>query len=80
MQSSSKGWLFDKLQLNPITLENLVTTDVGQFRADSDFYDKAIVGLLKAKKISHIIGARLTHALQQAIVDQCKCKQFEIGL
>ena len=62
------------------TLENLGATTVGLFRADSGFYDKAIVGLLKAKKISHIISARLTQALQQAIVDQCKWQQIEVGL
>jgi hypothetical protein len=62
------------------TLENLGATKVGLFRADSGFYDKAIVALLKAKKISHIISARLTQALQQAIVDQCKWQQVEVGL
>jgi hypothetical protein len=62
------------------TLENLGGTKVGLFRADSGFYDKAIVALLKAKKISHIISARLTHTLQQAIVDQCKWQQVEVGL
>jgi hypothetical protein len=62
------------------TLENLGGTTVGLFRADSGFYDNAIVALLKAKKICHIISARLTHALQQAIVDQCKWQQIEVGL
>ena len=62
------------------TLENLGDTTVGLFRADSGFYDKAIVAVLKAKKICHIISARLTQALQQAIVDQCKWQQIEAGL
>jgi hypothetical protein len=62
------------------TLENLGNTKVGLFRADSGFYDKVIVGLLKAKKISHIISARLTQGLQQAIVDRCKWQQVEVGL
>lgn len=62
------------------TLENLGATKVGLFRADSGFYDKAIVALLRAKKISHIISARLTQALQQAIVDHCKWQQVEVGL
>jgi hypothetical protein len=62
------------------TLENLGETKVGLFRADSGFYDKAIVALLKAKKISHIISARLTQALQQAILDHCKWQQVEPGL
>lgn len=62
------------------TLENLGNTKVGLFRADSGFYDKAIVALLKTKKISHIISARLTQALHQAIVDQCKWQQVDAGL
>lgn len=62
------------------TLENLGHTKVGLFRADSGFYDKAIVALLKAKKISHIISAKLTQALQQAIVGQCKWQLVEPGL
>ena len=62
------------------TLENLGATKVGLFRADSGFYDKSIVGLLKARKISHIISARLTQALQQSIVERCKWQQIEPGL
>ena len=53
---------------------------MGLFRADSGFYDKAIVALLNAKKISHIISARLTQGLQQAIVDRCRWQQVEVGL
>ena len=62
------------------TLENLGNTKMGLFRADSGFYDKVIVALLKAKKISHIISARLTTSLQQSVVDQCKWQQVEVGL
>jgi hypothetical protein len=62
------------------TLTNLGTTAVGLFRADSGFYDKAVVALLKARKISHIISARLTQALQQAIVDRCQWQQVAPGL
>ena len=62
------------------TLENLGTTRVGLFRADSGFYDKTIVALLKAKGISHIISARLTQALQQAMVDNCQWQQVAPGL
>jgi len=62
------------------TLANLGDTQVGLFRADSGFYDKSIVNLLKARKIAHIISARLTQALQQAIVGQCKWLQVEPGL
>ena len=62
------------------TLDNLGQTKVGLLRADSGFYDKAVVALLEAKKIHHIISARLTQGLQQAIVDQCKWQQVEVGL
>jgi hypothetical protein len=62
------------------TLTNLGATTVGLFRADSGFYDKTIVALLKGHKISHIISARLTQALQQAIVDQCQWQQVAPGL
>lgn len=62
------------------TLENLGDTKVGLFRADSGFYDKTIVALLKSQKINHIISARLTQALQQGIKDRCKWQQVEPGL
>lgn len=62
------------------TLENLGGTKVGLFRADSGFYDKAIIDFLMGKKITHIISARLTQALQQTIVDRCKWQQVEPGL
>jgi len=62
------------------TLANLGATTVGLFRADSGFYDKAIVAFLKARRINHILSARLTQALQQAIVDQCLWQQVAPGL
>jgi len=62
------------------TLDHLGQTKVGLLRADSGFYDKAVVALLVAKKISHIINVRLTQALQQAMVDRCKWQQVEAGL
>ncbi len=62
------------------TLTNLGTTAVGMLRADSGFYDKAVVGLLKVHKINYIISARLTTALQQAIVEQCQWQQVASGL
>jgi hypothetical protein len=54
------------------TLDNLGPTKVGLFRADSGFYDKAIVCALEEKHISYIISAKITQGLQQAIVDHCK--------
>jgi hypothetical protein len=62
------------------TLENLGATKVGCFAPTVASTTRAIVALLKAKKISHIISARLTQALQQSIVDQCKWQQVEVGL
>jgi hypothetical protein len=62
------------------TLANLGATTVGLFRADSEFYDKAIVAFLKGCKINHIINARLTQALQQAIVDLCQWQDVAPGL
>lgn len=62
------------------TLANLGTTRVGLFRADSGFYDKAIVAFLKARSINHVISAKLTQALQQAIVSQCQWQDVAPGL
>jgi hypothetical protein len=62
------------------TLANLGATSVGLLRADSGFYDKTIVAFLKERKINHIISARLTQALQQAIVDQCRWQDVAAGL
>ena len=62
------------------TLSNLGTTVVGLFRADSGFYDKGIVAFLKARQINYLISAKLTQALQQAIVEQCQWLQIAPGL
>ena len=53
---------------------------VGLFRADSGFYDKGIVAFLKARQINDLISAKLTQALQQAIVDKCQWLQVAPGL
>ena len=62
------------------TLDNLGPTKVGLFRADSGFYDKAIVCALEEKHISYIISAKMTQGLQQAIVDHCKWQIVETGI
>ena len=62
------------------TLSNLGATVVGLFRADSGFYDRAIVAFLKARQINYLMSAKLTQALQQAIVDQCQWLQVAPGL
>ena len=62
------------------TLDNLGPTKVGLFRADSGFYDKAIVCALEETHISNIISAQMTQGLQQAIVDHCKWQIVEPGI
>jgi Transposase DDE domain group 1 len=62
------------------TLANLGSTRVGLFRADSGFYDKGITAWLAGKRICHIISAKLTTALQQAIVDQCRWQEVTDGI
>ena len=62
------------------TLVNLGNTRVGLFRADSGFYDKDIIHWLKGKQISHIISAKLTTALQQAIIDNCRWQEVSNGI
>ena len=62
------------------TLENLGATKVGTFRANSGFYDKAVVSLLKERKVPYIISAKLTQGLQQAILNECRWQQIEQGI
>jgi hypothetical protein len=49
-------------------------------RADSGFFDDAIMKFLHGKSIAYIISARLTQPLQQAMVSQCKFWIIEPGL
>jgi hypothetical protein len=62
------------------TLDNLGSTKVGLFRADSGFYNKEIVSLLNDKRISYIISAKMTQGLQHAIVEHCKWQQVDAGI
>ena len=62
------------------TLCNLGATALGLFRADSGFYDKGIVAFLRSRKINYLISAKLTQALQLAIVNQCKWLHVAPGL
>lgn len=62
------------------TLQNLGRTKVGLFRADSGFYDKAIMAWLADKRIAHIISAKLTTALQHAILEQCRWQEVTNGI
>lgn len=49
-------------------LRHLGDKTVGLFRADSGFFDEAILSLLEGRKIDYIINAKLTQRLQAAIV------------
>lgn len=54
------------------TLHHLGNKTVGLLRADSGFFDETVMNFLHAKGIAYVISARLTQALQQAMVSQCK--------
>ena len=62
------------------TLRHLGNKTVGLLRADSGFFDESIMNFLQTKGIDYIISARLTQALQQAMVSQCKFWIIEPGL
>ncbi len=62
------------------TLRHLGNKTVGLLRADSGFFDDAVMKFLSGKGIAYIISARLTQPLQQAMVSQCKFWIIEPGL
>jgi hypothetical protein len=62
------------------TLRHLGGKTVGLLRADSGFFDDAVMNFLSDRKIAYIISARLTQPLQQAMVSQCKFWVIEPGL
>lgn len=62
------------------TLRHLGTKTVGLFRADSGFFDEAILGFLESRKIDYIVAARLTQALQAAMVREARWWALETGL
>lgn len=68
------------LQFIESTLHHLGGKVVGLFRADSGFYDAAILRLLEDKKIDYIVSAKLTQALQQAILRDASWWALETGL
>jgi len=59
------------------TLDNLDTTKGGLFRADSGFYDKAIVSALEEKHIFYTISIKITQGLKQSIVDHSRWQLVE---
>lgn len=68
------------LQFIESTLHHLGSKAVGLLRADSGFFDQAVLKLLEDKRIHYIISARLTQGLQQAIVRDGRWFALAIGL
>lgn len=68
------------LQFIESTLHHLGAKTVGLLRADSGFYDAAILRTLEGKKIDYIVSAKLTQALQQAIIRDAHWWALETGL
>jgi hypothetical protein len=62
------------------TLRHLGDKTVGLFRADSGFFDEAILSLLEGRKIDYIISAKLTQRLQATIVRDAQWWALETGL
>ena len=59
------------LQLLESTLHHLGDKIVGLPRADSGFFDEAVLALMEGKRIPYIIAARLTQPLQRTIYQAC---------
>ena len=68
------------LQFIESTLHRLGSKTVGLLRADSGFYDQAVLKLLEGRRIDYIISSRLTQGLQQAIVRDGRWFALETGL
>lgn len=68
------------LQFLESTLAHLGEKIVGLLRADSGFFDEAILTTLETKRIPYIIAARLTQPLQRAIYQAAGWWALEPGL
>ena len=68
------------LQFLESTLRHLESKIVGLLRADSGFYDDAILTFLQGRHIDYIISAKLTHRLQRAIAERVTWWSVERGL
>jgi hypothetical protein len=68
------------LQFLESTLRHLESKIVGLLRADSGFYDDAILTFLQGRHIDYIISAKLTHGLQRAIAERVTWWSVERGL
>ena len=68
------------LQFLESTLHHLGDKIVGLLRADSGFFDEAILAALEGKRIPYIIAARLTQPLQRTIYQATGWWALETGL
>ena len=68
------------LQFLESTLHHLGDKIVGLLRADSGFFDEAILSALEGKRIPYIIAARLTQPLQRSIYQVSAWWALEAGL
>jgi hypothetical protein len=68
------------LQFLESTLHHLGDKIVGLLRADSGFFDEAILSALEGKRIPYIIAARLTQPLQRTIYQATGWWALEAGL
>ena len=68
------------LQFLESTLHHLGNKVVGLLRADSGFFDEAVMTALEGKNIAYIIAARLTRPLQRAIWQTSNWWALEKGL
>ncbi len=68
------------LQFLESTLHHLGDKTVGLLRADSGFFDEAILGALEEKRIPYIVAARLTQPLQREIYQAGGWWALESGL
>ncbi len=68
------------LEFLSATLRHLGRKTVGLLRADSGFFDEAVMNFLQGRQIAFIISARLTQPLQQAMVSQCQFWAIAPGL
>lgn len=68
------------LEFLSATLRHLGNKTVGLLRADSGFFDDAVMNFLHARQIAYIISARLTQPLQQRVVSQCQFWAIAPGL
>ena len=68
------------LQFLESTLHHLGEKTVGLLRADSGFFDEAVLAALEGKRVPYIVAARLTQPLQRTIYQATGWWALETGL